>query len=180
MSDEELMMHSVKKKKKKLRVVPDFPKVGIQFLDMSPILAEKGVFQSLIQHLCSFAKEKNISKIVAMESRGFILGAAMAQELNCGFVMVRKKGKLPGPTLSVSYELEYGVDQLEILPQSISSQENVLIVDDVLATGGTAQATHELCNKLKANVLGFVFFIEIGFLQGRKKLQAPVHSLLLK
>lgn len=173
-------MYSVQNIEQKLRVVPDFPKAGIQFLDMSPILAEKGVFQSLIQHLCEFAKEKNISKIVAMESRGFILGAAMAQQLNCGFVMVRKKGKLPGPTLSVRYELEYGTDQLEILPQSLLAGEKIMIVDDVLATGGTAQATYELCNKLKADVLGFIFFIEIDFLQGRKKLQAPVHSLLLK
>lgn len=173
-------MHTVQNIEQKLRVVPDFPKAGIQFLDMSPVLADKEMFRSLVQNLCHFVHEKKIDKIVAMESRGFILGAAMAQQLQCGFVMVRKKGKLPGPTLSVSYELEYGTDQLEILPQSILAGERVLIVDDVLATGGTAQATFQLCQQLKASVEGFVFFIEIGFLQGRKKLQAPVHSLLLK
>lgn len=173
-------MHSVEMIDQKLRQVPDFPKPGINFLDMSPVLAEKGLFKSLVHHLCKPHVGKKIDKIIAMESRGFVLGAAMAQQLDCGFVMVRKKGKLPGPTLSVSYALEYGTDQLEILPQSIANGESVLIVDDVLATGGTAKATFELCEKLKAHVVGFSFFIEIGFLAGRKKLSVPVHSLLLK
>jgi adenine phosphoribosyltransferase len=173
-------MHSIELIDQKLRQVPDFPKPGINFLDMSPVLAEKGLFKSLIHHLCAPYVGKKIDKIIAMESRGFVLGAAMAQQLDCGFVMVRKKGKLPGPTLSVSYALEYGTDQLEILPQSIHPGESILIVDDVLATGGTAKATFELCEKLKAHVVGFVFFIEIEFLAGRKKLTAPIHSLLFK
>jgi adenine phosphoribosyltransferase len=173
-------MYSVEAIEKKLRQIPDFPKPGINFLDMSPVLAEPGMFKSLIHHLCQPYAGKKINKIVAMESRGFILGAAMAEHLNSGFVMVRKKGKLPGPTLSVSYTLEYGTDQLEILPQSIEPQEPILIVDDVLATGGTAQATFALCEKLKAQVVGFSFFMEISFLEGRTKLQAPVHSLLIK
>jgi adenine phosphoribosyltransferase len=173
-------MFTVEAIDKKLRQVPDFPKPGINFLDMSPVLAEPGMFRSLIHHLCQPYAGKKINKIVAMESRGFILGAAMAEHLDCGFVMVRKKGKLPGPTLSVSYTLEYGTDQLEILPQSIAKDEPIVIVDDVLATGGTAQATYELCKKLNATVLGFSFFMEISFLEGRKKLPAPVHSLLIK
>lgn len=173
-------MHSIQTIEQKLRQVPDFPKPGIQFLDMSPVLAEKGIFKSLIGHLCEPYQGQKIDKIIAMESRGFVLGAAMAQQLDCGFVMVRKKGKLPGPTLSVSYALEYGTDQLEILPQSISSGESVLIVDDVLATGGTALATYELCEKLNAQIIGFCFFIEIDVLKGRQKLKAPIHSLLKK
>jgi adenine phosphoribosyltransferase len=164
----------------KLRQVADFPKPGINFLDMSPILADGSLFKSVIHHLCEPQKEKKIDKIIAIESRGFILGAAMAHELGSGLVMVRKKGKLPGPTVSVSYALEYGTDQLEMLPQNVSRGENVLIVDDVLATGGTAAAAGELCEKLGGNVVGFSFFIEIGFLQGRKKLSQPVHSLLMK
>ncbi len=173
-------MHSVEMIDQKLRKVADFPKPGIQFLDMSPVLAEKGIFKSLISHLCKPYQDQKIDKIIAMESRGFVLGAAMAQQMDCGFVMVRKKGKLPGPTLSVSYALEYGTDQLEILPQSISSGESVLIVDDVLATGGTAAATYQLCEKLNAKIFGFCFFIEIDFLKGRNKLKAPVQSLLIK
>ncbi len=173
-------MHSVDVIEKKLRQVPDFPKPGIQFLDMSPVLAEKGVFKSLVQHMCAPYASQKVDKVVAIEARGFVLGAAMAQHMDCGLVLIRKKGKLPGPTLSVSYALEYGTDQLEALPQSISPGEKVIIVDDVLATGGTASATFELCKKMQADVLSFSFFIEIGFLQGRKKISSPVNSLLLK
>jgi adenine phosphoribosyltransferase len=177
---QKLDMHSVEAIEKKLRQVSDFPKPGIQFLDMTPVLAEKGVYTSLIHHMCKPYFNQKIDKIVAIEARGFVLGAAMAQLLDCGLVLVRKKGKLPGPTISVSYALEYGNDQLETLPQSISAGENVIIVDDVLATGGTAAATFQLCEKMRANVLNFSFFIEIGFLQGRKKLSVPVNSLLMK
>ncbi len=173
-------MHSVEAIEKKIRQVPDFPKPGIQFLDMSPVLAEKGIFKSLIQHMCAPYSNQTVDKIVAIEARGFVLGAAMAQQLDCGLVLVRKKGKLPGPTISVSYALEYGTDQLEALPQNISAGDKVIIVDDVLATGGTAAATFQLCEKMHADVLSFSFFIEIGFLQGRKKLSVPVNSLLIK
>ncbi len=173
-------MHSIESIEKKLRQVPDFPKPGIQFLDMSPVLAEKGIFKSLIQHMCAPYAQQKVDKIIAIEARGFVLGAAMAQHLDCGLVMVRKKGKLPGPTLSVSYALEYGTDQLEVLPGSVAAGEQVIIVDDVLATGGTAAATHQLCEKMQAKVLSYSFFIEIGFLQGRKKLSIPVNSLLMK
>lgn len=163
-----------------LRQVPDFPKPGINFLDFSPILADGAQFSSVIAHMCIPYKHKKIDKIIAIESRGFILGAAMAHAMKSGVVMVRKKGKLPGPTVSVSYTLEYGTDQLEMLPQNVKAGENILIVDDVLATGGTAAATAELCQKLGGNVVGFSFFIEIGFLEGRKKLTQPVDSLLIK
>lgn len=161
-----------------LRQVADFPKPGINFLDMSPVLADAEMFRSVIHHMAQPFVNKQITKIVAIESRGFVLGAAMAQYLNCGLVMVRKKGKLPGPTLSVSYALEYGTDQLEMLPQSLVPTDKVLIVDDVLATGGTAQATEQLCSLLNAEIVGMSFFIEIDFLTGRKKISVPVESLL--
>jgi adenine phosphoribosyltransferase len=130
--------------------------------------------------MCVPYEAQKVDKIIAIEARGFVLGAAMAQHLNCGLVLVRKKGKLPGPTLSVSYALEYGTDQLEALPGSVAVGESVVIVDDVLATGGTASATYQLCKEMQANILSFSFFIEIGFLQGRKKLTVPVNSLLMK
>lgn len=165
---------------KKIKVVEHFPKQGINFLDMSPVLADKDTFSTLVHLLCEPYANQKVDKIIAVEARGFILGAAMAQKMGCGFVMVRKRGKLPGATLSVSYDLEYGSDQLEILPDSVQTGEKVVVVDDVLATGGTAQATAQLCEKVRAHILGFSFFIEIVFLDGRLKLQQPVYSLLKK
>lgn len=163
-----------------LRKVPDFPKQGIQFLDMSPILADPVLFNTLVDKMIEPFLNKKISKIVAIESRGFILGTAIAQRLGIGFVMVRKKGKLPGPLKSVQYTLEYGEDQLDICENALSEGETVLIVDDVLATGGTAAATYELCESIGAQIVGTAFFIEIQFLQGRKKLMGLVHSVLQK
>lgn len=165
---------------KKIKVVEHFPKPGINFLDMSPVLSDGPLFASLIDQMCAPFKNQKIDKIVAIESRGFILGAAMAQKLGAGLVMVRKRGKLPGTTLSVSYQLEYGTDQLEIQPDALRAGDKTLIVDDVLATGGTAQATYQLCEKLQADVVAFSFFIEIVFLDGRQKLQKPIESLLKK
>ncbi len=165
---------------KNLREVSDFPKKGIQFLDMSPVLADPQCFQAVIEQMASPFMNQGVTKIVAIESRGFILGAAMAQKMNVGFVMVRKKGKMPGPTKSISYTLEYGVDQLEIYAQAVAPGEKILIVDDVLATGGTAQATQELCESIGAEVIGTTFFIEISFLEGRHKLKGAVYSVLQK
>lgn len=165
---------------KSLRQVADFPKKGIQFLDMSPVLADPKLLNAMIDKMVEPFLNKKVQKIIAIESRGFVLGAAMAQKLGVGFVMVRKKGKLPGPTKSVSYALEYGTDQLEIYERALEKQENVLIVDDVLATGGTAAAAVSLCEQVGANVLGCAFFIEIGFLKGREKISVPVQSVLIK
>ncbi len=165
---------------KSLRQVADFPKKGIQFLDMSPVLADHTLFTAVVDKMLEPFHSKGIGKIVAIESRGFVLGAAMAQRLGVGFVMVRKKGKLPGPTKSVSYALEYGTDQLEMYENALAKGEEVLIVDDVLATGGTAAATVSLCDQLGAHVVGCSFFIEIGFLKGRDKLTLPTHSVLVK
>lgn len=174
------MKVSAKDIETKLRQVADFPKKGIQFLDMSPVLADPAFFAEVIEQMSAPFLQQGVSKIVAIESRGFVLGAAMAQKLGVGFVMVRKKGKTPGPTKSVSYVLEYGEDQLEIYEQALAPGEKVLIVDDVLATGGTAQATQKLCASVGANVVGTTFFIEIAFLGGRQKLSGSVHSVLKK
>jgi adenine phosphoribosyltransferase len=164
----------------KLRQVPDFPKKGIQFLDFSPMLADPKTFDGVLDLMCAPFKEKKIDKIVAIESRGFILGSAMALKMGVGFVMVRKKGKLPGPLKSVTYALEYGEDQLDIYDGALKPDERVLIVDDVLATGGTAAATYDLCTLLHAKVVGFCFLIEIAFLNGREKLKSDIHSVLKK
>ena len=162
----------------RIRQVPNFPKPGINFLDMSPILENKKLFSGLIEHMTRAVQHLSIDKVIAIESRGFILGAGMARDLNAGFVMVRKKGKLPGTTVSVTYDLEYGTDCLEILPQSIKTGDRVLIVDDVLATGGTAAAAAQLCDKLGAQVMGLSCFMEIGFLNGRNRFPHPVYSLI--
>ena len=160
-----------------IKDVPDFPKKGIVFKDMTPVLADPTAFKALTSHMCELMP-KNIKKIVAIESRGFILGAAMAQQLGLGLVLVRKPGKLPRKTLSHSYSLEYGEDTLQIHAEDLTPGEEIAIVDDVLATGGTAHATEQLCEKLGANVKALVFLMEIDFLQGSKKLKAPHHTLL--
>ncbi len=161
-----------------LRVVPDFPKQGIEFLDISPVLENPDLFKTLVLELAAASENFNFSKIVAIESRGFILGAALAMHLGKGFVMVRKKGKLPGETVQQTYDLEYGTDTIEMLPSSLQDHERVLILDDVLATGGTAKATCDLVEKLGGIVSGCLFFVELDFLQGRKKLKSPIQSLI--
>jgi adenine phosphoribosyltransferase len=161
-----------------LRVVPNFPKEGIDFLDISPLLENPESFQALIQELAKASQNFEFSKIVAIESRGFIMGSALAFHLNKGFVMVRKKGKLPGETVAQTYDLEYGTDTIEMLPTSLEKNEKVLLLDDVLATAGTAAATCELVSKLGATVSACLFFIELNFLNGRQKLPTPVHSLV--
>lgn len=163
---------------KTLRVVPDFPKPGIQFLDISPLLEDPQHLKKLIQDLGEASKEFQFSKIVAIESRGFILGSALAMHLGKGFVMVRKKGKLPGQTVQQTYDLEYGTDTIEMLPTSLEKGERVLVLDDVLATGGTAAATCDLVKKLGGVVSACLFLIELDFLNGRERLACPVQSLI--
>jgi len=163
-----------------LKVVPDFPKPGIEFLDISPVLEAPEKFKYLTDKLQELCQTMEFSKIVAIESRGFILGSVLAQRMNKGFVMVRKPGKLPGSTKSYSYDLEYGSDTLEILTTSLSEGEKVLILDDVLATGGSASAAYELVTSTGAEVVGFTFFVELCFLKGRDKLKAPVHSVVMR
>lgn len=165
---------------KALRVVPNFPKPGVDFLDISPILSEPAHFQQLIQELSIKAQPYEFDKIIAIESRGFLLGSALSHVMKKGLVLVRKKGKLPGNTIRQNYALEYGEDCVEILDDGLKPGEKALVLDDVLATGGTAEAACELVKKLGAEVSACLFFIEIGFLKGREKLAPSVESLVVR
>jgi adenine phosphoribosyltransferase len=162
---------------KLIPTISDFPKKGIQFKDMTPALESAEAFSSMIKLMAKGVNSK-IKKIVGIESRGFILGAALAQHLNCGFVLVRKPGKLPRKTYSQDYVLEYGTDRLEIHEDSLSESDHVLVVDDVLATGGTAEAVEKLCSQSGAHISEFVFLMEIEALRGREKLKCPIRSLI--
>jgi adenine phosphoribosyltransferase len=157
--------------KETIRSIPDFPKKGILFRDITTLLKDKAAFADAVDSLVSRHKGKGIAKVVGMESRGFILGTPMAYLLGAGFVPVRKRGKLPADTYSATYELEYGIDHLEIHKDAIEPGEKVLIVDDLLATGGTAAATIELVKNFDAKIVGMDFLIELTELDGRKKLK---------
>ncbi len=156
--------------KTKIRNVPDFPKPGIGFKDITTLLKDATAFHQAVEHLAEKHQNKSIDKVVGIESRGFIFGATLAYKWQVGFVPVRKPGKLPAETVAQEYELEYGTDSLEIHKDAIQPGENVLIVDDLLATGGTAAATARLVEALKGKILGIAFLIELSFLNGRRKL----------
>jgi len=163
----------------RIRDVPDFPKKGILFKDITPVLSDIDTLRASIKEMAAPFVNLRIDVVVGIESRGFIFGAPIADVLNCSFVPVRKPGKLPWKTESVSYELEYGTDVLEIHKDAITEGQNVLIVDDLLATGGTAEATCKLVSKLGGNIKGLSVLIELEDLNGRKKLnQYNVHSLV--
>lgn len=157
--------------KKHIRDVPDFPKPGILFRDITPFLQNPEIFKKTIEHLKERYLSKNIVKVVAIEARGFIIASPLALEINAGFVPVRKKGKLPYKTESVTYELEYGIDTLQIHSDAIKKGENVIIVDDVLATGGTAKAVCDLVEKLGGNIVEIFMLIELVSLKGRERLK---------
>ena len=162
-----------------IRDIPDFPKKGIIFKDITPVLSDIDLLRESIDMMVKPYMKQKIDVVVGIESRGFIFGTPIADKLDASFVLVRKPGKLPWKTKSVSYELEYGNDSLEIHTDAIQPGQNVLIVDDLLATGGTAEATCKLVSKLKGNICGFVVLIELEFLEGRKKLnQYNVHSIV--
>lgn len=162
---------------KLIRDVPDFPKPGILFKDITPVLSNPKAFQSMISHLAELVPP-HATRIASIESRGFILGAAVAMKRNLGMVLIRKPGKLPYATLSHSYELEYGKDTLQIHVDALDANDHVCIVDDVLATGGTAMAAETLCLETGATVCGFAFLMELGFLKGKSKLKAPSRTLI--
>jgi len=163
----------------RIRDVPDFPKKGILFKDITPVLSDIDTLRASIKEMAAPFMDLEIDVVVGIESRGFIFGAPIADVLNCSFVPVRKPGKLPWKTESVSYELEYGTDALEIHEDAITEGQNVLIVDDLLATGGTAEATCKLVSKLGGNIKGLSVLIELEALNGRKRLnQYNVHSLV--
>jgi adenine phosphoribosyltransferase len=163
----------------RIRDVPDFPKKGILFKDITPVLSDIDTLRASIKEMAAPFMDLEIDVVVGIESRGFIFGAPIADVLDCSFVPVRKPGKLPWKTESVSYELEYGTDALEIHEDAITEGQNVLIVDDLLATGGTAEATCKLVSKLGGNIKGLSVLIELEALNGRKRLNPyNVHSLV--
>jgi adenine phosphoribosyltransferase len=162
-----------------IRNVPDFPKPGIQFKDITPVLADGRLFSGVIDLLLDGIQPGSVDKIVGIDARGFIFGAAAAAQLGVGFVPVRKKGKLPWATHEQSYDLEYGSNTVAIHVDAVEAGERVLLLDDLLATGGTAAAAMKLLERLGAQVVGVNFVIELKFLDGRKLLTGhPVRSLV--
>lgn len=164
--------------KSKIRDIPDFPKKGIIFKDMTPLLADPKAFKLAVDAIADNYKDKKIDVILGAEARGFIIGSALAYKLGAGFVPARKPGKLPSTVTSVEYALEYGIDSLEMHDDSIAKGHTVLIVDDVLATGGTAAAKVDLVRKMGGNLVGAAFLIELSFLNGAQKLDTDLFSLL--
>ncbi|MCX6904723.1 MAG: adenine phosphoribosyltransferase [Verrucomicrobia bacterium] len=162
-----------------IRNVPDFPKPGIQFKDITPVLAQADLFASSIELLAANFQPGALDTVVGIDARGFIFAAGVALKLKCGFVPVRKKGKLPWQTMEVSYDLEYGSNTIAIHRDAVKPGARVLLIDDVLATGGTAAAAAALLKKAGADIREIGFVIELGFLKGRDKLQGlPVRSLV--
>ncbi len=157
--------------KKAIRTIPDFPKKGIMFKDITTLLKDTKAFKKSIDIFFKHYKNKKIDKIVSIESRGFIFGSALAYKLGAGFVPVRKPKKLPAKTLKEEYKLEYGTDALEIHADAIKKGEKVLVVDDLLATGGTVAAACKLIRKLDGKIVSLAFLIELTFLNGRDKLK---------
>lgn len=165
--------------KKYIRSIPDFPKQGILFRDITTLLKDKAAFKKAINALAQAVKGKKIDYVIAVESRGFIFGAPLALKLGAGFIPVRKKGKLPAETISAEYALEYGTDSLYMHKDALKPNSKVLIVDDLLATGGTVAAVCQLTEKVKAKIAGIIFLIELCDLKGRDKLKGyPVFSLI--
>jgi adenine phosphoribosyltransferase len=154
----------------RIRDIPDFPKRGIVFKDIMPLLADPESLRETVERLADFAEPRKPDLILGAEARGFILGAALAYRLGCGFVAARKPGKLPWRTISAKYALEYGFDALELHADAIKAGARVLVHDDLLATGGTARAKVDLVEQLGGTVVGLAFVIELQFLNGREKL----------
>ena len=165
--------------KRLIREIPDFPKPGILFYDVTTLLKDPFGLQEVLRHFEEAFRGQPVDKVVGIESRGFILAPTLASRLNAGFVPIRKAGKLPAETIRASYELEYGQDSLEIHRDAVEEGENVLIVDDLIATGGTARAALELVRRLGGQVTALAFLIELEFLCGRDQLEnVEVFSLL--
>jgi adenine phosphoribosyltransferase len=161
-----------------IRNIPDFPKPGVQFKDLTTLWKDKRAFKDSIDMLYERYRSKGIHKVVGAESRGFVVASPLAYLLGAGFVPVRKKGKLPYKQVEVTYQLEYGTDTLTIHEDAIERGDNVLIADDLLATGGTLKAMTELVKKLEGNVVEAAFLVELQFLDGRKGIDIPVFSLV--
>jgi adenine phosphoribosyltransferase len=164
-----------------IRDIPDYPKKGIIFRDITTLLGQPQAFRRAIDELVHPWAGERIEKVAGIEARGFILGGAMAHQLSCGFVPVRKKGKLPRETVRVAYSLEYGIDEMELHKDAIMPGESVILVDDLIATGGTAEAAVKLLKQLGANIVGACFVIDLPDLGGRKKIESlnvPVRTLI--
>jgi adenine phosphoribosyltransferase len=162
-----------------IRDIPDFPKPGIVFKDITPLFLDPGAMREAVDALAGYARERSADYVVSAEARGFVLGAAVAVEIGAGFILARKPGKLPREVTSVEYQLEYGVDALEVHADAIADGSRVLVHDDLLATGGTASALCGLVEQAGGVVAGCAFVIELAFLDGRQRLaDYDVHSLL--
>jgi len=166
--------------REKIREIPDFPKPGILFYDITTLLKDPAAFREAIDLMLEPYRDERIDLVVGMESRGFIFSAPMAYELGCGLVPVRKLGKLPAETLTVEYALEYGSNTLEIHRDAVAAGQRVLIVDDLLATGGTVKGTIELVERLKGEVVGLAFLVELEFLKGRDRLEGRRVSSVIR
>lgn len=153
-----------------IREIPDFPKPGINFKDVTTLLKDGAALRHSVKAMADRFRDHDVELVVGVESRGFLFGAPLAYELGTGFVLVRKPGKLPGPVTRVEYALEYGTDALEIHTDAINPGQRVLIVDDLLATGGTVGATVELVRRLEGEIAGLAFLVELTFLKGRERL----------
>jgi adenine phosphoribosyltransferase len=164
--------------KKHIREVPDFPKPGINFYDITTLLQNPEALRATVDRFVGLFADRHIDKVVGIESRGFMFGPIVAYDLNAGFVPVRKPGKLPSEKIRETYELEYGADSLEMHSDAVQPGEHVLIVDDLVATGGTGLATARMVEKLGGQVSGFGFIIELTFLDGRKKIEAAGHEVV--
>src|SRR5207248_5462831 len=164
------MAHDASWLKDHIRDIPDFPKPGVVFKDITPLLADVDAFRFAVDAIADHFAGNEVHKVIGVEARGFIIAAPVAYRFGAGFIPIRKAGKLPWEIEREEYELEYGTDLLEIHRDAVAPGERVLIVDDVIATGGTAAATARLAERLGGVVLGFAFVIELGFLEGRKKL----------
>lgn len=163
-----------------IRSIQDYPKEGILFRDITTLLKDKDAFKLAIDKMAEQVKDKKIDLIVGAESRGFLIGSALAYKMNCGFIPVRKKGKLPYKTISEEYALEYGTDTLYMHEDAIKKGDNVLVVDDLIATGGTALAMIKMVEKLGGNVIGSSFLIELEELNGRKEIEKYPINILIK
>ncbi len=161
-----------------IRSIPDFPKPGILFYDISTLLQHAEAWSTTIERLADAISPYRPERLVGIESRGFLVAAPLALRLGIGFTMVRKKDKLPGRTISHTYDLEYGTDTIEIQSDALGEGQKVVVMDDLLATGGTAAAAVELLQSIGAEVVASAFIIELNFLNGRYKLDVPIHSLI--
>ncbi len=165
--------------KKHIRDIPDFPKEGIIFKDISTLLKHKEAFKKSIDVLAAKFKKSRVQYVVGVEARGFIFGSALAYKMGAGFIPVRKRGKLPYKTKAVTYQLEYGSDTLEIHEDAIPPNARVLVIDDLLATGGTVKAVTDLLKAQKAKIVGVAFLVELKFLKGKERLKdLPIYSVI--